>query len=441
MKGKTAIVIGASVGGLVASKVLSKYFESVKIIEKDTLDGSGARKGTPQANHVHVLLVKGKQILSKIFPNFEYDLTKSGGIKYDFIKHARYLVPTGWTPRFDSGLISYSCSRSLLESVIRSQVEKTTNIEFLLGNTVTGFELQDDKVTRITFNELKTSQKKSIECDFVVDCTGRNSQLPSWLKQLHYETPEETRVDSDIGYSTRYYEIPESFEDDWKITVVMNRPPSQPKMGGIFQVEKNQWFVTMYSIGKDHPPTDEAGFLDFAKTLPDKIIFETISDAKPISQIYGYRVEGSRLRHYEKLSSIPKNLIAFGDSVCTFNPFYGQGMTVIALSANVLDDSLKKSLNLKNFSKKFHHQLHKTIQYPWLLATGEDFRWPTTKGKKPNSLTRMMQNYVDKVLLTTPKSDRATKAFQEMMQMVKSPTVMFHPLIFFSSIFQKSRRH
>ncbi len=439
MQGKTAIVIGASIGGLVASKILSKYFESVKIIEKDTFDNLDSRKGTPQAKHVHVLLVKGREILSKIFPNFEDDLEKNGGVKYDFIKNARYLVPTGWTPRFDSGLISYSCSRNLLESVIRNQVKKTKNIEFLIGNSVTGFELEDNMVTKVTFNEIKSSKKKTINCDFVVDCTGRNSQLPSWLKQLHFDTPIETRVDSDIGYSTRYYEIPDGFEDDWKITVVMNRPPNQPRMGGIFQVEKNQWFVTMYSIGKDHPPTDEEGFLNFSKTLPDKTVYEAISNAKPISQIYGYRVEGSRLRHYEKLNSIPKNLIAFGDSVCTFNPFYGQGMTVIALSANVLDDSLKSSSNLGNFSKKFHHKLHKTIQYPWLLATGEDFRWPTTKGKKPNSLTRLMQNYVDKVLLTTPKSARATKAFQEMMQMVKPPTVMFHPLIFFTSLLQKSK--
>lgn len=431
---QSAVIIGASIGGLVAAQVLQKYFTKVTLIEKDSFEGE--RKGTPQSRHVHILLVKGMQILSKIFSGFEEALENAGAVKTDFIKNARYLVPTGWTPRFDSGLVSYSCTRSLLEDTVRKFVIKNSKIEILSGYRATGFQKKDDKVSSVSIENLYTLEKKDIQCDLVLDASGRNSELPTWLEKLGYEKPLETRVNSDIGYATRYFEIPENFAEDWNILVILNRPPNQPKMGGIFKIEKNCWIVTMYSIGKEHPPTDDDGFLKFAKSLPDDKIYETIKNLKPISQIFGYRIDGSRLRHYDD-TKLPENLIAFGDSVCTFNPFYGQGMTVIALSAQVLDDALKQN-DLENFSSVFHKKLSKKISYPWILATGEDFRWTTTKGKQPSSLTRIIQNYVDKVLLSTPRSPRATLAFQEMMQMVKSPLVMFHPKILIKALLVKS---
>ncbi len=277
----------------------------------------------------------------------------------------------------------------------------------------------------------------------MVDASGRNSKSLQWLESLGYKTPKITWVDSDVAYATRFYKKPVTIKDDWKIFAVLNRPPSFPKMGAIFEVENNKWIVTMYSIGKQHPPANENGFLEFAQSLPDPYIYQQkIKNAKPISPIHGYRFRGSRFIHFDGLDTWPENFIVLGDAVCTFNPFYGQGMTVASESALLLKDMLSKSATsdeLAGFAKNFQKKLTKIISQSWLMATGEDFRWPTTKGKRPNALTRLIQKYIDKVLLASPYSKHAAKAFQEMTQMVKSPIVVFHPSIVKTVIFRQRK--
>ena len=63
MAEQTAIVIGASMAGLLAARVLSEHFDRVVIIERDSLpDSPDVRGGVPQARHVHALLVQGQHL-------------------------------------------------------------------------------------------------------------------------------------------------------------------------------------------------------------------------------------------------------------------------------------------------------------------------------------------------------------------------------------------
>lgn len=256
----------------------------------------------------------------------------------------------------------------------------------------------------------------------------------------------ETFVETNVGYSTRYYKQPENFDQAWQIIGLLNEPPHQPKTAAIFAVEDNKWIVSMATIGEGYyPPTDDVGFLNFAKSIPNKKVYELIKDAKPISSIFGYRFKGSRLYHYEKLSKWPENFAVCGDAACTFNPLYGQGMTVSILGAELLNNILHKridkntkKINIENFGKEFQKKLAKVNSYPWFLATSEDFRWPTTKGKKSdNPLMKLLQIYFDKVLLLIPHSKQATLAFFEMMHMTKSPIVVFHPRIILQVLMRK----
>jgi flavin-dependent dehydrogenase len=129
------------------------------------------------------------------------------------------------------------------------------------------------------------------------------------------------------------------------------------------------------------------------------------------------------------MSRWPENFIVLGDAVSVFNPYYGQGITSAALGAKVLDDMLKNYKIEKGFTQKFQKRLAKTISLPWILGTSEDMRWPTTLGKRPNMITRLVQNHAQKVLLLAPKSTLATKSFLQMMHMIKSPAIIFHPII------------
>ena len=428
---RRAVVIGGSIAGFLASHVLSKYFEEVILIEKDRYtDDNTIRNGVPQANHVHLLLVKGREILEEFFPNLEDELIKKGANKIDFLKDSRYRLPTGWAPRFDSGIITFTCTRMLLENTIREQIQKNSKIKIRQEEQVTSYVLRDKNKL-----SLKTKEAKEINADLIVDCTGRNTKTPSWLEEIGYSKPRETKIDSFVGYATRRF-IPSSpssktskTKRDWKMLAIFNNPTSNPRTGVIYPIEDGKWLVGLYGIGKNYPPTDEEGFLEFTQNLESTELYDALKDATPDSEIYGYRVQGSRKYHYEEMSKWPENFIVLGDAVSVFNPYYGQGITSAALAAKTLDDMLKESKKEKDFTKKFQKKIAKTISLPWVLGTSEDMRWPTTIGKRPNAITRMVQNHAQRVLLLAPKSTLATKSFLQMMHMKKPPTILFHPLL------------
>ena len=419
-----AIVIGGSIAGLLTARVLSDYFKEVILIEKDNrIDDGQIRIGTPQANHIHVLLAKGREILQDFFPELEGDLMKKGANKIDFLNDVRYRLPSGWAPKFNSGIITFTCTRTLLENTIRHQIQKISKIKIEQGKQITSLVLK--KSNKIS---LKTKEGKEIHGDLIVDCTGRNTKTPSWLENIGFPKPRETKIDSFVRYSTRRYTPPKK-DRKWKMLVILNNPIVNPRIGGIYPIEDGKWLVGLYSIGKNYPPTDEKGFLEFAQHLESRELYDALKDAVPDSEIYGYTVQGSRKYHYEEMKQWPDNFIVLGDAVSIFNPYYGQGMTSAALGAKALDDMLKDNKMENDFTRKFQKKLATTVSLPWILGTSEDLRWPTTVGKRPNAITRMVQNHAQKVLLLSPKSKLAAKSFQQMMHMIKSPAIIFHPVI------------
>jgi len=425
MLGK-AVVIGGSIAGLLTARVLSDHFQKVILVERDRYedDDNKVRKGTPQANHIHLLLAKGREILQDFFPEIELDLVKNGANKIDFLNDGRYRLPSGWAQRFESGVITITCTRTLLENTIRRQVQKISNIILQENTSITSFVLENsDKIS------LETLDSKKIHADLIVDCTGRNTKTPSWLEDAGYPKPKETKVDSFVGYATRRYIPPKNFQKKWKMLMILNKPTINPRAGVIYPIENGKWLVGLSGIGKNYPPVDEKGFLDFVKNLESVELFDALKDATPDSEIHGYQIQGSRRYHYEEMPRWPENFIVLGDAVSVFNPFYGQGITSAALGVKVLDGMLKKQKLEIDFTKKFQKKLAKIVSLPWVLGISEDLRWPTTLGKRPNTVTRLVQNHAQKVLLLGPKSKLATKSFLQMMHMIKSPAIIFHPVI------------
>ena len=424
MKLDKAVVIGGSVAGLLAARVLSDYFQEVIIIEKDKYENDKSiRKGTPQANHIHILLVKGKEILLNFFPDLEKELVKRGANKIDFLNDSRYRLPSGWAPKFNSGIVTFTCTRTLLENTIRNQIQKISKIKIQEGKQITSFILE--KSNKIS---LKTKENEEIHGDLIVDCTGRNTKTPVWLEDIGFPKPRETKIDSFVRYATRRY-IPPKKDRKWKMLAILNKPTTNPRIGAIYPIEDGKWLVGLYSIGKNYPPTDEKGFLEFTKYLESLELYDALKDAVPDSEIYGYQVQGSREYHYEEMEKWPENLIVLGDAVSIFNPYYGQGITSAALGANALEDMLRNNNTKNEFTRKFQKRLAKIVALPWILGTSEDLRWPTTLGKKPNTITRIVQDHAQKVLLLSPKSTLAAKSFQQMMHMIRSPAILFHPVI------------
>jgi 2-polyprenyl-6-methoxyphenol hydroxylase-like FAD-dependent oxidoreductase len=431
-----ALVIGGSIAGMLAAQVLSKHFEQVTIVERDNLpEQPGQRPGVPQAQHGHILLQRGQQILEQLFPGLKTELIAAGAYSVNITADLLWYL-NAWTPRFPSDITTINCSRNLLEWAIRRRVANNNRVAFLQGTQVIGL-LSNSNHSRVTGVRvyLRNQGKTDFTADLVVDASGRNSHSTQWLEALGYATPQKTTINSFLGYASRWYQIPENFPDDWQVAGVWGKPPNMSRGGWLFKIEKNNWLVTLFSVNRDYPPTDEAGFLEFARSLRAPIIYEAIKNAQPISPVYSYRRTENCWHHYEKLSRFPEGLIVLGDAVCALNPVSGQGMSVSALSVLILDDCLVKQFschphrNLIGLSKRFQRRLSQAIALPWAIATGEDLRWSTTEGGRPNFITRLFQQYVDQVLLHGIESPHVYKVFLEVMHLLKPPSTLLHPSI------------
>lgn len=435
-----ALVIGGSIAGLLAARVLVNHFDRVTIVERDRFpEQPKPRQGVPQASHIHVLLAQGLRILEQLFPGLEKELMAVGASPIDWIGDWSMLGSWGWAPRFRSSLNSVTCSRYLIDWAIRRRLSSCDNVQFLENCQVTDL-LTDDQKSKVTGVRLRFGaeaeqaiqhQSRELAAALVVDASGRRSSLPKWLVTNGYEPPQETVINPFLGYATRWYERPENFQADWRGLSVVAKPPNHRRAGYLYPIEGNRWLVTLQGIGGDYPPNDEASFLSFASSLRSSILYETIQGAKPVSPIYSYRGTENRLRHYENLSRLPEGLVALGDAVCAFNPIYGQGMTVAANGAlilnNCLHQQLKNKSSLRGFSQRFQKRLAQVNTTPWLMATGADLRWPTTEGGQPNGMDRLKHQYLDRVLRLGVNHPEVYRTFGEVAHMLKPPTALFRP--------------
>jgi hypothetical protein len=207
----------------------------------------------------------------------------------------------------------------------------------------------------------------------------------------------------------------------------MNRPPYQPRAGIIQPIEGDRWLVTIAGVMHDYPPTDEEGFLRFARSLSSPELYRAIEHARPLSRIWGYRKTENRLCHYDR-ATVPGGFAALGDSVCAFNPVYGVGMTLTGLEVLALRDALRTSRRRLD-TRRFQQAVAKLVAGPWALTTGEDLRWPATQGGKITPKVKVMHWYLEQVFRLIPRSEDVFRRFQEVNHMLKSPAALFHPAV------------
>jgi 2-polyprenyl-6-methoxyphenol hydroxylase-like FAD-dependent oxidoreductase len=429
-----ALVIGGSMAGLLAARVLSERFGRVTIVERDSFpENPGFRKGVPQSRHLHAFMMRGRMISDRLFPGLSEELEEAGAVLMDSSDDFEWLTPAGFAPRFPSGLPLLMCSRDLLEWTVRKRVATLSQVRFLQRTDVTGLQPAPDGngVAAVKVHSRDGGDGEEIlSTDLVVDASGRNSNASRWLETLGYAPPEETYINAHLGYASRIYERPERLDQGWQGINVQATPPSVTRGGALLPLEGNRWMVTLNGVGGDYPPTDEEGFMDFARSLRTPMLYEAIKDAEPIIAISGYRDTANRRRHYEKLSRQPDNFLVTGDAACAFNPVYAQGMTTAALGAEVLEECLRESDDggdLTRLSKRFQKKLAKANAAPWLLATGEDFRVRGVEGGEATFATRLTHRYMDRVLALSLQDLGVRQTFLEVFHMLKSPTALFGP--------------
>lgn len=436
--GGEALVIGGSLAGLMAARVLTDFFERVTIIERDRYPAEPVpRKGTPQTRHVHVLMARGRMILEDFFPGLQDEMIRAGALALDSTADLAMLTPAGWGRRFASDLAMLAFTRDFLDWHVRRRLAASPRVRFLEEAEVSGLlsagagggvagaavRWRDHAFTEINHAQL-------LPADLVVDASGRGSQAPQWLAALGYEPPPETVINGFIGYASRLYRRPASFAGDWKCLLIQAAPPERTRAGLVFPVEGDRWLVSLCGGDRDYPPVDEAGFADFARRLASPMLYQAIKDAEPLSPIHSFRATENRLRHYERLPRFPQNFLVLGDAACAFNPVYAQGMSTAAIGALTLAQTLREHKSARRFDRlaqKFQKKLAQVNSAPWVLATGEDYRYRGAVGGSPNLTTRLMHRYMDQVVRLSTTNVAVRRRLMEVFHMLRQPDALFHP--------------
>ncbi|AXR16963.1 MULTISPECIES: FAD-dependent oxidoreductase [unclassified Bacillus (in: firmicutes)] len=418
-KRKKALVIGAGIAGLLTARVLSSYFETVIVVEKDELPQKPSeRPGTPQDFHPHRVLPRGEIIMNRFFPGYVDDLLNLGAHNIKNDKMIRF-SPYGALELVIERKGAAS-SRALLEWTIRQRVQEIPNVHFYSRQAVTGLLASSDHKRVIGIHiqerdELKT--KRTVLTDLVVDTCGRQSKLNKWLTSIGYDVPEPERLKVNFGYSTRYYKVPPHIKE--KLSAISEGDPAK-NVGavGLLYIEDNIAQALLFVAGGLHyPPTNSKEYEKELDSLVTPMMGELIKELEPISVPRGFRAQESTRQHFEQMENWPSGLLVLGDAFCNFDPIYGQGMTVAAIEAEMLDTCLKEHSTYKpGFERKVLQRMQQAIEPAWWLSSIADLRWKGVEhvGAVPLKGVKFAQKYFDLYLKQAVK--QANEGNSSMLQ-------------------------
>jgi 2-polyprenyl-6-methoxyphenol hydroxylase-like FAD-dependent oxidoreductase len=431
-----AIVIGGSMAGICAARVLSESFAKVTVVDRDAYpDGARERPGVPQSRHVHALLMRGRIELDALFPGFERTMLDRGALEVNFGRDFAVLRRDGWALRRPNPITTIFASRALIETTTRELLRRIPNVELVERVEAAGFEVAPNGALKITGIKVRPRDGRpeySLAGDLIVDASGRTTKCPAWLAELGVSMPDEEVVDSHTGYASRWYRAhPERRPRDWWWKGVWIEPAGDEsaEAGVIFPVENGGFIATLAGWNSNYPPSEEAAFTAKLRALRSPLIAEEAALAEPVSPVYSYRQMANRWRHFERWNARIAGFIALGDATCAFNPVYGQGMTSGALAALILRDCLQKfDARDPEFPAQVFARLAKFQADPWGLATGADFAFAGTEGKRPFA-SRVIQPVLGKMFEVQNDDPAIAGRIGEVINMIKPPGSLFEPRI------------
>ena len=413
--------------GLLAARVLTDAYAQVTVIDRDQLpERSTQRRGVPQGHHIHALLARGQQALEELFPGLTAELVAQGAPAGDMLADAR-VYHSGYRLRqAHTGLVLLCASRPVLEGYVRARVRALPNVALLDSCDIVGVAATPDG-RRVTGARVHRHEGGSAEevlgADLVVDATGRGSRTPVWLEALGYGRPARDQVRIGLGYATRSYRLPPGALGG-DLAVLHGLTPQHPRGGALQVLDDRRLMVTLAGILGDHPPTDPEGFLAFARSLRFPDICETIRDAEPLDDPVAIRFPASVRHRYEQLTRFPDGLLVLGDAVSSFNPIYGQGITVAALQALALRRHLERGIEPQ--PRRVFADLARVVDVPWDIAAGGDLVFPGVPGRRTLKV-RLVSAYLVRLHAAAAHDARLAGAFVRVIGMVAPPQSLLGP--------------
>ncbi|ORV98856.1 FAD-dependent oxidoreductase [Mycobacterium kyorinense] len=375
-----AVVIGASIAGLCAARVLADFYDRVTLFERDQLPATPAqRTAVPQGRHVHLLMARGAAEFEALFPGLLDDMVAAGvpilqnRPQAIYFGAAGHVLGTGQNLRDE--FTAYVPSRPQLEWQIRRRVIALPNTEIRQHAVVE--PRFDPTARRVTGVVLDSGEL--VAADLVVEAAGRGTRLPVWLQQWGYPRPPEEVVDVGIGYATQQLRIPDGLIE--QKVVVAGASREQPLGLGMLQYEDGTWTLTTFGVAKVEPPHTFSEIRVLAEKLLPPQFTAALEQAEPVGEVAFHRFPTSRWRRYDKLDRFPDGIVPFGDAVASFDPTFGQGMTMTSLQAGHLGDALADPG--ADVARELNRATAKTTYPVWVMNSVGDFTFHHAGGPMP----------------------------------------------------------
>ncbi|MER7951874.1 FAD-dependent oxidoreductase [Streptomyces sp. NPDC096079] len=424
-----AVVIGGGYAGLLAARVLAGHFAEVLVLERDAVDRTtGVHPSAPQSYHAHAMLARGAQVLEVLFPGLRAELEQLGAPVYDYGERISFVLPTGQAVRTTTGVRIQSFTRDELERRIRARVFDLPGVQVLSEARVLGLGRgPGGRVEGVRYRREKGGEQ-AVTADLVVDASGRTTSIDDWLSQAGWPVSEKSTVKARITYTTMVFDrTPE--QKDYDLAYQMTFAPSVRRGGAMLAVEHGRWVCSLFGF-EEHPPTDPDGFLEYARSLDNPLLAEQIARRGRHDELYRYTNPGSTWRLHHRNAGWPEGLIAIGDSLCVFNPVYGQGLTVPAIEADALGSLLGRrrstGAGLTGLSREYLRTAAGIIKVPWSLSTTSDLMW--SPAGRP--LAARFAHWYNRQVFTLARHDSDVwTRFVRVANMTAPSSLLMHPSV------------
>jgi pimeloyl-ACP methyl ester carboxylesterase/2-polyprenyl-6-methoxyphenol hydroxylase-like FAD-dependent oxidoreductase len=424
--GEQAVVIGGSVAGVLAAAALADHYERVTVLERDALPAADEqRRAVPQGRHGHVLLGRGLEALDGLLPEIGEEMIAAGAPTYVAFSDAYFAGEGFELARAAVGKTAITASRPFFEGHMRRRALALPNVELRERWEALALSASADRgrVTGVKARDAE-GREELLEADLVVVASGRSARLPAWLEELGYERPPESTLRIDLGYCSRIYRLaPGALAD--KLVFVAARPGLARGMG-LFAQEGDRWLLTLAGLGEEKPPADPEGFERFLASVAPPHALAALREGEPLGEIATYGFPAHLRRHYERMRRFPAGLLPIGDAICSFNPTFGQGMTVAALEAEALRGSLARGE--RSLYRRHSRAAAKIVDPAWDMATRTDLALPEVKGKRTLA-DRIVIAYTRRMRERGQSDGEVAAALALIAGMIERPTYALRPSI------------
>jgi len=383
--GTRAVVIGAGIGGLTAAAAVAPFFDHITVLDGDGLpENARTRKAVSQGQHLHTLLKGGELFIEALLPGTRAKFLAAGACEMKHDENFLICDRGHVYPRRDIGFSHLGLSRPVYEDVVRQQVKGIANVAIRDRTSVDSLIIENGSLVGLRASD---GDGERIElADLFVLASGRNNFHEAALMKAGLGPVPATKLAIAVHYTTGRFAKPPRFKGESNFIICFPKPP-ETALGLLSPVENDEWVVTLGGRFDQRAPTDLAGFRDYASSLAASDIAERVCDATLLEPLRAYRMNTATWYHYDRYADLPRRFIPLGDCISSFNPTFGQGMSVAAGHAvalrGALADMSDAGEGLDCLADAYLPHAMKLTAQAWNVTATVDMEYEQTRGVRP----------------------------------------------------------